>query len=242
MRSEKLVLAVVVLAVGVAVALYLGGMSMKPDSSTSAEAAEKPAPTAKETSSTSDKPAETPAGMAKATFAGGCFWCTEAVFLQLKGVQSVVSGYTGGSVKNPTYEQVYSGRTGHAEAIQITYDPAEIGYEDLLEVFWQTHDPTTLNRQGNDEGTQYRSAIFYHTDEQKQIAERSKKKLDESGKLASRIVTEIVPATVFYPAEDYHQNYFENNPRNGYCQLVIPRKLEKLKKGFADKLKGAAKK
>ncbi len=210
---------------------------MKPDSSTPAEAAETPAQRA---SSTPVKPAETPAGMATATFAGGCFWCTEAVFLQLKGVQSVVSGYTGGTVKNPTYRQICNGDTGHAEAIQITFNPAEIGYEDLLDVFWQTHDPTTLNRQGNDEGTQYRSAIFYHSDEQKRIAERSKKKLDESGKLASRIVTEIVPATVFYPAEDYHQNYFENNPRNGYCQLVIPPKLAKLKKGFADKLKGAA--
>jgi peptide-methionine (S)-S-oxide reductase len=239
MKSEKLLLAVVVLGVGVAVAFYLGGMSMKPDSSTPAEAAETPAQTA---SSSPAKPDETPPGMAKATFAGGCFWCTEAVFLQLRGVESVVSGYTGGTVKNPTYRQVCNGDTGHAEAIQITYNPAEIGYEDLLDVFWQTHDPTTLNRQGNDEGTQYRSAIFYHTDEQKQIAERSKKKLDESGKLASRIVTEIVPATVFYPAEDYHQNYFENNSRNGYCQLVIPPKLAKLKKGFADKLKGAAKK
>ena len=224
MRFEKLFLVVLGLGLGLVVVLYLGGTSMKSESSTSLE------------------PADTPAGMARATFAGGCFWCTEAVFLQLAGVQSVVSGYTGGSVKNPTYEDVCSGRTGHAEAIQITYDPGAISYEDLLDVFWQTHDPTTLNRQGNDVGTQYRSAIFYHDEQQKEIAQRSKKKLDESGKLASPIVTEIVPFKEFYRAEGYHQNYFENNPWQPYCRAVIPPKVEKLKKAFPDKLKGAAKK
>jgi peptide-methionine (S)-S-oxide reductase len=224
MRFEKLFLVILGLGLGLVVVLYLGGTSMKSESSTSPE------------------PAETPAGMARATFAGGCFWCTEAVFLQLEGVQSVVSGYTGGSVKNPTYEDVCTGRTGHAEAIQIIYDPAMISYEDLLDVFWQTHDPTTLNRQGNDVGTQYRSAIFYHNDEQKEIAQRSKKKLDESGKLASPIVTEIVPFKEFYRAEGYHQNYFENNSWQPYCRAVIPPKMAKLKKAFPDKLKSAAKK
>lgn len=183
------------------------------------------------------EPKESPAGMAKATFGGGCFWCTEAVFLKLKGVQSVVSGYSGGSVKNPSYEEVCTGTTGHAEAIQVTFDPALIKYDELLEVFWKTHDPTTLNRQGNDVGTQYRSAIFYHNDEQKRLAEHYKQKLDASGLFPAPIVTEIVPFTQFYRAEEYHQDFFARNPYQPYCNAVIPAKLDKLKKLFSDKLK-----
>jgi peptide-methionine (S)-S-oxide reductase len=174
-----------------------------------------------------------------ATLAGGCFWCTEAVFQQLKGVQSVVSGYTGGLTKNPTYEQVCTGMTGHAEAIQIVYDPTVISFAELLEVFWQTHDPTTRNRQGNDVGTQYRSAIFFHSDEQRKLAEEYKKKLDAAGAFRSPIVTEIERYTEFYTAEKYHQDFFATNPRQSYCLAVIPPKLEKLKKVFADKVKTA---
>jgi peptide-methionine (S)-S-oxide reductase len=183
------------------------------------------------------EPVDAPAGMAKATFASGCFWCSEALFQQLKGVKSVVSGYSGGSVKNPTYEEVCSGATGHAEAIQVTYDPAIIPYQDLLEVFWKTHDPTTPNRQGHDIGPQYRSVIFYHTDEQKQLAERYKQKLDKSGLFGEPIVTQIVPFKEFYRAEDYHQNYYAGNSKQRYCQVVIGPKLEKLKEIFHDKLK-----
>lgn len=182
-------------------------------------------------------PAEAPTGAAKATFGNGCFWCTEAVFQQLKGVHAVVSGYSGGHVKNPTYRQVCNGSTGHAEVIQITYDPAAVTFEDLLEVFWKTHDPTTKDRQGPDVGTQYRSAIFYHTDEQKRLAELYKEKLDKSGAFGAPIVTEIVPFTEFYSAEDYHQNYYALNPSQGYCHYMIKPKLEKLKKVFQDKLK-----
>jgi peptide-methionine (S)-S-oxide reductase len=188
------------------------------------------------------EPAESPRGMAKATFGAGCFWCTEAVFQQLKGVQSVVSGYSGGSVKNPTYRQVCTGTTGHAEAIQVTYDPAVISYEELLEVFWQTHDPTTRDRQGNDVGPQYRSVIFYHTDEQKRLAEHYKQQLDASGAFPSPIVTEIVPFTEFYRAEGYHQNYFEENPAQSYCRAIIRPKVEKVKKVFRNKLKTAGSK
>ena len=178
-----------------------------------------------------------PPGTARATFGAGCFWCTEAVFQQLKGVQSVVSGYSGGTVKNPSYQQVCSGTTGHAEVVQITYDPAVISYEDLLEVFWQTHDPTTPGRQGHDIGPQYRSVIFYHGAEQKDLAEHYKKKLD--GVFGMPVVTEIVPFTEFYRAEDYHQNYFAENPEQGYCQAIIGPKLEKVKTVFKDKLKNA---
>ena len=185
-----------------------------------------------------DRPTRGTAGRtATATFGNGCFWCTEAVFQRLKGVKTVVSGYSGGSVKNPTYRQVCTGTTGHAEAIQITYDPKEISYEDLLAVFWHTHDPTTKDRQGNDVGTQYRSVIFYHSDEQKQLAEENKKKLDESGLFRAPIVTEIVPSTEFYRAEDYHQNYYNQNSGQPYCRAMIGPKLEKLKKVFKDKLK-----
>ena len=173
----------------------------------------------------------------KATFGSGCFWCTEAVFERVEGVQSVVSGYAGGTVEYPSYKQVCTGTTGHAEVIQITYDPDIITYDELLQIFWRTHDPTTLNRQGNDVGTQYRSVIFYHDDEQKQLAEKYKEELNASGAWKDPIVTEIVPLTNFYKAEDYHQNYYENNPNQGYCSFVIAPKLEKFEKVFKEKLK-----
>lgn len=172
-----------------------------------------------------------------ATFGAGCFWCTEAVFLSVKGVFKVVSGYEGGKVKNPTYREVCSGLTGHAEVTQITYDPSKVSFEELLEVFWNTHDPTTLNRQGADEGTQYRSVVFYHNDEQKKVAEQYKKQLEASHVYQTPIVTEISAASTFYPAEDYHQNYYALNPTQGYCQYVIRPKVEKFKKQFASKLK-----
>ncbi len=173
-----------------------------------------------------------------ATFANGCFWCTEAIFTDLNGVISVTSGYSGGTTENPTYKQVCSGQTGHAECLQIVYDPSKISFDELLEVFWKTHDPTTLNRQGGDVGTQYRSAIFYHNDEQKQKAEKYKAELDKSGAFDKPIVTEITPFTKFYPAENYHQQYFENNENNNpYCSVVIRPKVEKFRKVFKDKLK-----
>ncbi len=175
--------------------------------------------------------------METATFGSGCFWCTEAVFQQLKGVSSVVSGYSGGHVENPSYEQVCTGRTGHAEVCQIQFDPEQIPFEELLDVFFNTHDPTTLNRQGNDVGTQYRSVIFYHSERQKQIAERVKAELDKKGAWKNPIVTEIVPFEKLYPAENYHQNYFRNNPNQGYCRLVISPKLDKFQKVFKLKLK-----
>src|SRR5262249_23454692 len=175
------------------------------------------------------------------SFGGGCFWCTEAVFQQLMGVDAVVPGYSGGTTKGPTYRQVCSGTTGHAEAIQITYDPSVISYEELLEVFWKTHDPTTLDRQGNDFGPQYRSAIFYHNEEQKVLAEHYKQKLDASGLFPAPIVTEVVPFTEFYRAESYHQNYFAQNSTKPYCRVVITPKLDKLKELFSDKLTNAAK-
>lgn len=176
-------------------------------------------------------------GLQVATFGNGCFWCTEAIFQRLNGVEKVVSGYSGGKVKNPTYKEVCSGLTGHAEAIQITYDPAKISFDELLEVFWKTHDPTTLNRQGADVGTQYRSAIFYHNDEQKRLAEEYRKKLDASGAFDNPIVTEITAFTEFYPAEDYHQNYFNLNGTQPYCSFVIQPKVEKFQKVFKSKLK-----
>ncbi len=186
--------------------------------------------------------AHKPTKLETATFAEGCFWCSEAVFQRLRGVKSVVSGYSGGDVANPTYEQVCSGRTGHAEVVQITYDPSQISFDDLLKVFWQTHDPTTLNQQGNDVGTQYRSAIFYHNDEQHRIAEQYKKQLDKSGVFKSPIVTEIMPFKSFYSAEKYHQDYFNANPSNRYCQFVIRPKVEKFNKEFKDLLKSPAEK
>lgn len=175
--------------------------------------------------------------LAIATFGGGCFWCTEAVFQRVKGVEKVVSGYAGGKVKNPTYKEVTSGLTGHAEVIQITYNPTLITYPELLEIFWGTHDPTTLNRQGADVGTQYRSVIFYHSAEQKELASAYKQKLDASGAFDRPIVTEISPAGDFYPAEGYHQNYFNLNGNAPYCTYVIQPKLEKFKKVFSEKLK-----
>ncbi|MFW9801823.1 MAG: peptide-methionine (S)-S-oxide reductase MsrA [Candidatus Thorarchaeota archaeon] len=174
--------------------------------------------------------------METATFAAGCFWCVEAVFQQLRGVASVVSGYTGGHTDNPTYKDVLTGKTGHAEACQIEFDSEQITYEDLLEVFFETHDPTTLNRQGNDIGTQYRSAIFYHNDAQKKAAEQFKSKVNESGDWKNPVVTEIVPFTKFYRAEDYHQNYYKNNPSQQYCRYVIRPKLDKFEKVFKLKL------
>lgn len=180
---------------------------------------------------------EVKSNLEKATFGNGCFWCTEAVFLELKGVQKVESGYSGGQVKNPTYREVCTGETGHAEVIQITYDPKVISYEELLEVFWNTHDPTTLNKQGADEGTQYRSAVFYHNEEQKKIATEYKKQLEASKVYRNPIVTEISPLINFYKAEDYHQNYYSLNPNQGYCQYVIRPKVEKFRKQFSAKLK-----
>ncbi|MBX2925859.1 MAG: peptide-methionine (S)-S-oxide reductase MsrA [Chitinophagaceae bacterium] len=172
-----------------------------------------------------------------ATFGNGCFWCTEAVFQQLKGVSKVTSGYSGGHVANPTYEEVCAKTTGHAEAIQIIFDPAVISYDELLEVFWQTHDPTTLNRQGNDIGPQYRSVIFYHNELQKEKAEKYKAELDQSGAFANPIVTAIEPFKNFYAAEDYHQNYYRLNGKAPYCYFVIKPKLEKFEKVFKNKLK-----
>ncbi len=172
-----------------------------------------------------------------ATFGGGCFWCTEAIYERVEGVHSVVSGYAGGTVKNPTYEEVCTGTTGHAEVIQITYDPKVVPYDELLKIFFKTHDPTSLNRQGADVGTQYRSVIFYHNEEQKKKAEYYKTELDKSGAWDKPIVTQIVPFTNFYAAEDYHQDYFANNPEQGYCAYVIGPKVEKFEKVFKDKLK-----
>jgi peptide-methionine (S)-S-oxide reductase len=172
-----------------------------------------------------------------ATFGSGCFWCSEAVFLQLKGVEKVVSGYSGGTVPNPTYQQVCTGKTGHAEVIQVSFDPKILSYPELLEVFWQTHDPTTPNRQGNDVGPQYRSVIFYHSERQHELAERYRLKIDEAKVFKSQIVTEIVPFSAFYAAENYHQNYYANHARQPYCQLMIGPKLAKLKSLFQDRLK-----
>lgn len=172
-----------------------------------------------------------------ATFAAGCFWCVEAQYQQLKGVEKVESGYIGGHIDNPTYKQVCTGETGHAEACNIYYDPAVISYDELLAAFWVAHDPTQLNRQGNDVGTQYRSAIFYHNDEQRQKAEEYKKKLNEEQAFNGPIVTEISSYTKFYKAEDYHQNYYNDNPSQGYCVFVVKPKMDKFRKVFQDKLK-----
>lgn len=172
-----------------------------------------------------------------ATFASGCFWCSEAVFKRIKGVKSVISGYSGGQVKNPTYDQVCSGETGHAEAIQIEFDPNIISFEKLLDIFWHTHDPTTLNRQGNDVGTQYRSAIFYHNENQREIAEKSKKELENSSAYKNPIVTEINPFNIFYPAEDYHADYYDKHPEMPYCNYVIEPKIHKLYQKYGMDLK-----
>ena len=172
-----------------------------------------------------------------ATLAGGCFWCLEAVYKELRGVERVVSGYAGGHVANPTYRQVCEGTTGHAEAVQITFDPAVVSYKELLEVFFTIHDPTTPNRQGADVGTQYRSAIFYHTPEQRETAEQVIAELTAAGVWDAPVVTEVAPLTNFYPAEDYHQDYFENNPAQPYCRAVVAPKVAKFRKHFLEKLK-----
>lgn len=175
-----------------------------------------------------------------ATFGSGCFWCTEAIFLNVEGVEKVESGYEGGHVKNPTYEEVCTGRTGHAEVTQLTFDPAKVSYDQLLEIFWKTHDPTTLNQQGADVGTQYRSVIFFHNEDQKKKAEYYKQRLEQEGAFNNPIVTEIAPAAEFYKAEDYHQNYYNLNGNAPYCTFVIRPKLEKFKKAFQGMLKKSA--
>lgn len=172
-----------------------------------------------------------------ATFGAGCFWCVEAVFEEVKGVKKVVAGYAGGHIENPTYKQVTTGTTGHAEVTRLTYDPSIVSYEQLLEVFWHTHNPTTLNRQGNDVGPQYRSVIFYHNDEQRKIAEKSLKRTDASDLWEDPIVTEIQPISNYSQAENYHQDYYANNPNAGYCQVVIAPKLKKFRKDFSHMLK-----
>ncbi len=172
-----------------------------------------------------------------ATFGGGCFWCVEAIFERVTGVHMVVSGYSGGHVANPSYKQVTSGTTGHAEVIQISFDPGEVNFTELLEIFFKTHDPTTLNRQGADVGTQYRSIVLYHNDEQRQEAEKVIKELDAAGIWKDPIVTRVEPFDNFYRAEGYHQEYFENNPNQGYCRVVIQPKVDKFEKVFRDKLK-----
>jgi peptide-methionine (S)-S-oxide reductase len=172
-----------------------------------------------------------------ATLANGCFWCSEAIFTRLKGVKSILPGYSGGKVENPSYDEVCTGRTGHAEAAQIEFDPNVISFEKLLDVFWHTHDPTTLNRQGNDVGTQYRSAIFYHNEKQKQIAEKSKRELENKGVYKDPIVTEVVPFKKFYVAEDYHKKYYDQHQDAPYCKFVIDPKIHKLLKQYGDDLK-----
>ncbi len=172
-----------------------------------------------------------------ATLANGCFWCSEAVFQRLKGVKSILPGYAGGTVKNPSYQQVCTGKTGHAESIQIKFDPNVISFEKILDIFWHTHDPTTLNRQGNDVGTQYRSAIFYHDENQKKIAEDSKKDLSQKGIYKDTIVTEITPFTNFYVAENYHKNYYQNHSSEPYCSFVINPKIDKLFEQYRNQIK-----
>jgi peptide-methionine (S)-S-oxide reductase len=182
--------------------------------------------------------AAAPAGESElATFGAGCFWCTEAVFGQLKGVRKVAPGYSGGFVPDPTYEQVCTGTTGHAEAVQVTYDPRVISYPELLEVFWRSHDPTTRDRQGHDVGPQYRSVVFAHTDRQRRLAERYREKIDAAHVFDVPLVTEVVPFTAFYPAEAYHRNYYAANPRQPYCRAVIRPKLDKLREVFRAKVK-----
>lgn len=193
-----------------------------------------------DTSDAKDEPAASAADkLETATFGSGCFWCTEAVFQRLEGVHTAVSGFSGGRLQNPTYKQVLTGRTGHAEVVQVTFDPEVIPYKDLLEVFWKTHDPTTLNRQGPDVGTQYRSVIFYHTDEQKELAEFYKQRINESKMFLAPVVTEISPFEAFYPAEGYHQEYFDRNGRQPYCYNYIRPKISKFEKVFKEKLKKA---
>ena len=171
------------------------------------------------------------------TLGAGCFWCVEAIFTELEGVESVAPGYAGGHVENPSYKEVCTGNTGHAEVAQVVYDPEVISLADILKIYWKTHDPTTLNRQGNDVGTQYRSVIFYHNKEQKELAEKFKKQLNDEGAWENPVITEIAPLDAFYEAEDYHHDYFSQNPDQQYCKFVIQPKVEKFKKVFPDKLK-----
>lgn len=178
-----------------------------------------------------------PTAVQTATLGGGCFWCLEAVYLELTGVEKVESGYSGGSVPNPTYEQVCIGRTGHAEVVQVTFDPATISFKEILEIFFSIHDPTTLNRQGNDVGTQYRSVIFYHSEEQRSIAEEMIRELDGEGRWRAPIVTQVAPAAAFYRAEGYHQDYYRNNSSQPYCRAVISPKLTKFRKQYVTQLK-----
>jgi len=185
----------------------------------------------------SDRDRSPPPGKEVATLAGGCFWCLEAVYDQVKGVDSVESGYMGGHTANPTYTQVCSGDSGHAEVVRVTFDPRQVSYRDLLNVFFVIHDPTTLNRQGNDQGAQYRSAIFYHSPEQRRIAQEVIAQLSDTGAYHDRIVTEVSPATAFYPAEQYHQEYFQRNPQQPYCQFVVAPKVAKFRKTFLEQLK-----
>ena len=180
------------------------------------------------------------AGKEIATLAGGCFWCLEAVYDEVKGVDSVESGYMGGRKPNPSYEEVCSGETGHAEVVQIAFDPKVVSYKELLEVFFVIHDPTTLNRQGNDAGTQYRSAIFYHSPEQKRVAEQTIRELESEKLFDNQIVTQVVPAEPFYPAEDYHREYFQRNQGQPYCQFVVAPKVAKFRRKFLDKVKRAS--
>ncbi len=220
MANRKLIIFVPMLIVGVvAIAIYAGNQNMSANQTSNAD--------------------QIPPGveLETATFGTGCFWCTEAVFQQLEGVHSVLSGYSGGHTKNPTYQEICTGATGHAEVVQIQFDPKVISFKDLLEVFWQTHDPTTPNRQGADVGTQYRSAIFYHTDDQRQTAEHYKQQLNTENAFAKPVVTEITKFDTFYMAEPYHQNYYELNGGASYCQMVIRPKMEKFKKAFAEKIK-----
>ena len=177
--------------------------------------------------------------LSTATFGTGCFWCTEAVYLEVKGVHGVISGYAGGYTKNPTYQQICTGTTGHAEVVQLTFDPAVISFEDLLQIFWRTHDPTTLNRQGADVGTQYRSVIFYHDEEQRVNAEKSKQEAEASDLWKNPIVTEIVPYDTFYAAEGYHQEFYKRNPHQPYCFVVIDPKMKKFRKDMPDVLRSA---
>ena len=205
-----------------------------------AEQKTEPVPMSPKTPATPSAPAPAPQptpAIEVATFGAGCFWCVEAVYQELTGVLAVESGYAGGKTVNPSYEDICTGRTGHAEVCRITFDPSKVSFAKMLEVFWQTHDPTTLNRQGNDIGTQYRSVVFTHSETQKALAEKYMKELDASGAFARPIVTEISPAPVYYKAEDYHQNYFRRNPDKGYCRAIIAPKMEKFRKVFGDALK-----
>lgn len=200
-----------------------------------------PAATSKSTQVAKDEIIKSMDSLEVATLGAGCFWCVEAIFQDIKGVKKVESGYSGGNIKNPSYKEVCNGTTGHAEVVQVTFDPKEVSFSSILEVFFSTHDPTTLNRQGADVGTQYRSAIFYHSEEQKKVAEIAKEAAQASGDWSNPIVTEITAYSNFYKAEDYHQDYYNQNGTQPYCQIVITPKIDKFKKKFADLLKEESK-